>query len=210
MTVVPERVGPPVHTIDGGEELQADIRALNGRLDAMNRRLDTLKTIVIGDRETVEDTVQDAPSVWDQLNRLDDEIDVIEETAATAAAVAKDRRADGGETTKVDVAKALARDEVVRRCLVDNTVDGDAALSATKVQDLARPQHELKYQTVKDALRELRDTWPEFRVKTEPRRLCVASDRLTRECVLAVEESLGRDDLTKRLISETPAGEGSA
>jgi ABC-type transporter Mla subunit MlaD len=192
------------------EALQADIRALNGRLDAVNRRLDTLKTIMIGDRETVEDTVQDAPSVWDQLNRLDDEIDVIEETAATAAAVAKDRRADGGETTKGDVAKAIARDEVVRRCLVEDTVEGDAALPATDVQELARPRHELKYQTVKDALRGLRDTWPEFRVKVNPRRLCVASDRLTRECVLAVEESLGRDDLTKRLISGTPAGEGSA
>lgn len=128
---------------DEVEALQDEIRALNGRLDAMNRRLDTLKTLVIGDRETVEDTVQDAPSVWDQLRRLEDEVEVIEETAATAAAVAKDRRADGGETATVDVAKALARDEVVRRCLVDNTVDGDAALSATKVQELARPQHEL-------------------------------------------------------------------
>jgi hypothetical protein len=197
-------------TDDEIEALRQEVEALHARLDATNQRLDNLVTMLIGDREIAEDQIQTAPSVWDQIAEVKEELDEVHETAATAAAVAKDRRADGGETTKVDIAKALARDEVVRRCLVDDSVDGDAAIPATKVQELARPQHELKYQTVKDALREVRDTWPELYVKQKPRRLYLEKAQLSRECVLAVEESLGRDDLTKRLISENPPGGGSA
>lgn len=189
------------------EELRREIDALNARLDAMSTKMDALKTVLIGDRIlATNEEVEHGASVWDQVTDLADQLEAVEQTAAVAAATNKDKRADGGQASKIGAAKTIARDEVVRRALDTSDDAAESTLSATKVQELGHPQHDLKYQTVKDAFSDLITSWPELLVKKDPRRLCVKRNKLSRECVLAVEESLGRTDLTKRLISEKTEG----
>jgi hypothetical protein len=186
------------------------ITALEARLDAISKRQGVLIGLLIGEqRELADGEVETARNVFDQLADLEDEIQQVEDIAASAAASAKQRRADGGQgQTKVQIAEEIARDTAVKRLVQDSSVAEGSGVTVSEVQERGKPQHEFRYQTVKDAFRNLSQTWHECRVKTDPRKLVVKRDAVSKELAAAVEDSLGRENLTKRLISEKQQGGG--
>lgn len=136
-----------------------------------------------------------------------------QQTATNALGVARatDRgvRADGSPS-KVDIARMTARNELIKRALIDRSSSAGGGITVGEVQQMCRPEHEMAYQTVKDAFGDLVEKWDGMVTGTNEagnRAVMVDTKRVTKELVGVVEEDLGRDDLTKRLISRR-GGEG--
>lgn len=156
----------------------------------------------------------------DRVNELEElvadlQIDVqqAQQTATNALGVARATdtgiRADGSPS-KVDVARMTARNELVKRALIDRSSSAGGGITVGEVQQMCRPEHEMAYQTVKDAFGDLVEKWDGMvngENEAGKRAVMVDTKRLTKELVGVVEEDLGRDDLTKRLISRR-GGEG--
>ena len=190
------------------EELKQQVTALEARLDAYQTKFERLLQLVCDDPDefgTIDVAAEEA--ILSRLDDHDDRITEAEDDVARAIASARVRAADGGEgKTKVGIAEEIARNEVVRRAAKNQN---DARVKATKVQELARPQHELAYQTVKDALRNLSSQWRELRVRKDPRALELGVNQVTRELTAVVDDDLASLDATKLLISEEMTGRGS-
>jgi len=194
-------------------QLEQQNKALKAKLSAYEKKFDRLLTLCIGqDREFAEfDTQMDMP-LYDRTERLDDRLAEVEKDATSALAVTK-TRADGGDRSKVDVAAELTRDELVRKAVKghDRSESDGEGLLVSDVQRMARPQTDLAYQTVKDAWGNLETNWGAILVgngEDGNRRAKIKTEAIGRPLLAAVEESLGRDDLTKELISRKESAEG--
>jgi len=192
---------------DEDDDIGQQVRALNARLDATNKRLDNLINLIIGDEASIaEERFSTCPALFAQLDSVQDDIAELESSVASVAADVR-TRADGGEQTKVERAERHARNELVRRAAVTDT-DGIelAHLQATDVLEQQKPEQNMKYQTVKDAFENLRERWEAIYIKDNPKRLVLVDSGLSRELVLSAQEDLARDDLAKELISGKPSG----
>lgn len=112
---------------------------------------------------------------------------------------------DCDEPSKKEIAIRESRDVLVRQAAVEGT--NAPPITASKVQEQAKPQ------TVKDAWDDLAQRWEAFRVvdgEKDQRRLLLATANVDTELAHVVEESLGRDGITKRLISAISQEEGTA
>jgi hypothetical protein len=161
------------------------------------------------------DDPEDDPSIFEAVKRAEQRVADLEQevqearrdaeiSRATSKAIDDGTRADGAPTKK-DRALWLSRDECVRRALVDGgSVNTGGMVTTTDVKDMAKPQTKLYHQTIADAWDELMMRHDEFDVvdpEDKPKRLQVDVENLTTEVVNLVEDSLGRDGLTKRLLS---------
>jgi hypothetical protein len=131
-----------------------------------------------------------------------EDIERLAKTALGAARAVDDgRRGDGGPSKK-QRAQLLSRDEAVRRA-VDSSGKG-GSVTVGQVEDMALPETQLRWQTVRDAWDALVSSWRIFRIDedNEPTRLVVDREDLRDhdDLVGVVAESLGRDDLAKRLV----------
>lgn len=193
-------------------ELERENNALSARLDAMARKQAELIDLVIGDEPMLtEDDIQAMEPVREQLQQLDGRVEDAAQTASAAMANGKTARSDGGETTKKDVAIRESRDELVRQVAYEGA--SAPTITVAEVEEQAKPQTELAYQTVEDAWTgfddSLENVWDAFKVvdgSKDTKRLLLASDDISRELAHTVEQSLGRDGLTKRLISDQTEG----
>lgn len=191
-------------------ELERENNALAARLDAMARKQAELIDLVIGDEpELSESQIESMVPVRTQLNQLTGRVADAEQDASTALANTAEARSDGGSPTKKKVAIRISRDELVRKAAFQGA--SAPTLTVPDVIDKATPQTELQYQSVKDAWKGYDDSltkvWEAFKVvEGEEKRLLLATDDVSRELAHKVEQSLGRDGVAKRLISDQTEG----
>lgn len=191
------------------DELEQQVQSLEAKLDAYKTKYERLVQLLCDDKADFAGMdVAREPSILSRLDQHDEKIDGLRDDVAVAIATAKARADGSGQDTKVEIAKTIARNEVVRRAAKEP--GQNSRVKATKVQDLASPKHELAYQTVKDALRDLKQDYRELRVRTDPRALELAVDKVTRELTAVADQDLADVEATKRLISENTSGRGSA
>jgi hypothetical protein len=195
------------------DELEAENRRLNALVDAQRKKMNRIVALLIGsERDFGQFDVQMVENIWDQIDDLDERLDLAEQDVATALATSQ-ARSDGGEPTKKEIALRETRNELVRKAATGTGKSDGVGVTASDVQQMGRPKVELAYQTVKDAWHELAQRWDAIVVtngEDGTRRAKLMRDEVTRELVAVVEDDLGRDDLTKRLISRKTTGEGSA
>lgn len=163
----------------------------------------------------------------ERLERIDERLEEIEEKSDTALGVARvvddGTRSDGGPS-KIDRARHLSRNEVIRQTATSGMSWNDMKSKHAKiehrcgsvtngdVQDMAKPETELKWQTIDDAWTALCRDWECFTVddSKDPKQLTITSvDAIPRELVRVVEQDLDRDDLAKSLVGGDNSGRGS-
>ncbi|AKU06510.1 hypothetical protein [Haloferax gibbonsii] len=193
-----------------------------------------LNTLAVPDDEERMDTdlgpIDAANRIVDRLDRLEHELEQEREARKRAEQLAEDalamaeqiddgRRPDGGPSKK-EVAMRISRDEVIvqtakgknagPRNAGGKRADQIGSVSNSEVQAMARPQHDLRWQSVDDAWTDLVSSFEAFHVDEsgEEKRLTVNPELLTGSLVRTVERSVGRSDLAKRLVgdSETAGG----
>lgn len=163
---------------------------LEARLDDLEKRLDAVSN---GNM-----------NVWEVVDDLQDRLDVLEEEVERArgdAAAAYELIVDQEDGTKVGRARALVRDELVRRTAVDVAMM-ERPVTNAEIREMAKPEHELDWQTVDDAFGKLVDEWPCFRwtEKRDYKALTIDRDTIPRELVRLAERSLEREDLAKEVL----------
>lgn len=183
------------------DDIEQELQAMNARLDAFKKRQEAIIELLIGrDRVLTEQEVTAHRNLLDELADLDEQTDSLERRAEAAIAEVS-ARSDGGEVTKKDIARKEARNELVRSAATSR--NGESTITVSEIQKQARPQTELNYQTVKDAFYDLQARWECLSVdESGERRLVLDVEEISRQLVVTVEEDLGRNDLTKELISQ--------
>jgi hypothetical protein len=154
----------------------------------------------------------------DRIDELERKLEAVEDTAVQAdqkastamgAAKATDDgvRADGAPA-KVDAARFAARDYLVKNALTSRT----QSVTLSKITELVEPEHDIAYQTAKDAADDLAHRWRGIGKRPNEagnKALHAVPAEFEKDLVAVVEESLGRDDLTKELISRREEVGGS-
>ncbi|ELZ87484.1 hypothetical protein C453_03999 [Haloferax elongans ATCC BAA-1513] len=193
-----------------------------------------LNTLAIPDDEERMNTdlgpIDAANRIVDRLDRLEQELERerearkrAEELAEDALAMSKQiddgRRPDGGPSKK-EVAMRISRDEVIVRTAegknagarnaAGKRADRIGSVSNSEVQSMARPQHDLYWQSVDDAWNELVSSFDAFYIDDsgEEKRLTVNPELLDGSLVRTVERSVGRSDLAKRLVGDAETDGG--
>lgn len=146
----------------------------------------------------------------DWFEDLERRLDAVEDTAIDAdkkastamatAGMADDGIRTDGNPSKTDIARQTARDHLVKEGLRNNVT----SLPISNIDEMCGPSVDLAYQTAKDAATSLASRWDGIAVGTNEagnKALKTDPDHWDKELVAVVEESLGRDDLTKQLIS---------
>jgi len=184
------------------EDIKRKQQSLDARMDALTTQIDELKDLLIGDeREFTQDEVVAARNFFDRMQDTEAELEALSRQTRAAVATA-DARSDGGNPTKKELVVQRARNRLVTNAAVRAAPKQRVKLAA--IQD-GIDRADVAYQTVKDAATELQTRWDAItRMKDESGdwALVLDEEHLSKELVYAVEHDLGRDDLTKRLISE--------
>lgn len=165
----------------------------------------------IGLMEATFRTVAKMERMEHRLTEIEDQIDKIDRAADTALTLAEQQADTGSSPTKKRVALLKTRNELLRATAVDRSQSSGASVTVSDVQDMARPEVKVYPQTVYDAWDELAADWEAFRraENADGVAVCrVEPDDLDPALVKAVESSLGRDDLVKRLLSRPERGVG--
>jgi hypothetical protein len=145
-----------------------------------------------------------------KIRELESKLENVEETAIEAnktantalgtAGMADDGVRADGSPSKVEIVRHTARDHLVKNGLKN----GETSLPLTKLMEMCEPQHDVAYQTAKDAAKTLATRWDGLALGTNEagnKALMAAPGKYQKKLVGVVEESLGRDGLTKELIS---------
>jgi cell division septum initiation protein DivIVA len=177
-------------------------------LEKLSTRVDHLFEDVV-DVETKaeehDDRIEELEAENEQLRQELEEVRTIAEQSMVIASAGR----DPGSEPKVEHAKRLTRNELIRRVAID-APSTDQPITASKVQEMAKPERELAYQSVKDGRGQLREEWPCFRgtKKNGARAITVSKSDVPKALTRAVEVDLDRDDLTKSIISGAGKGGG--
>ncbi|MDS0243954.1 MULTISPECIES: hypothetical protein [unclassified Haloferax] len=162
--------------------------------------------------DAAADAIATIDELEDENRQMRERLEEVERKASNAMGAAKasdnGARADGGPGKK-DKARLAARNELVKRCLLDASSSAGGSLTVGEVQTMLRPGTDVAYQTVKDAMNDLASRWQAIYLgenENGTRALKVKRDCLDEDLVGAVEVDLDRDDLTKRLISHRNRG----
>lgn len=188
-------------------DLKQQLRAKDARIDALNTKLNAQKELLIGEREMTEHEVESHESLVSCVDRLDDDVEAAEDAATTAVRMAKHAK-NSGTGEKIDAARQIARDHLVKEAARTRT---STSVTVGTVQEKADPQHDLAYQTVKDAFGDLKRNWGALNETTNEsgtRVLAINPDAVGRDLAKTTERSVGQDGLAKRLISSRK-GEGA-
>jgi hypothetical protein len=163
----------------------------------------------------VEEALGRVADLEEENERLREKLADVETDATMAldasGAVDGGVRADGGPTKK-EVAGWKSRNELIREAAgrpdLTNPATGAvvqnnaASVTVGKVQDMARPEHELEWQTVADAWSMLARNWSCFETANpdDGRKQLRLVEDPPESLVRMVEADLDRDDLVKRLV----------
>ena len=176
------------------EDLRINLNGAFAKISALSDEVERLKK----EKKELEDNVEEAHQI--AYNAL----------GAAQAVNSKGAAPDGG-VSKTARAKNTARNELVKRVLLDSSAAEGASLTVGEVQTMLKPQTEVAYQTVKNGFGQLVEEWRPFRMGENSdgkRALKIDSRELTQELVGAVEVDLERRDLTKRFMSRHTSGGG--
>jgi hypothetical protein len=134
-------------------------------------------------------------------------VDELEDLAETAHALAQSQNG-GGEVNKTEKARKLTRNELVRRAVNGAPAWGGITVSVADVQDMAKPELEIRYQLVDNAWGDLVETWECFERTTADgnKALKISKKEISRDLARLVEHDLERDDVVQRLFSEIDEG----
>lgn len=193
----PEGVKDAISSLrDTVNDLQARMEAFSLWKNTTNDRLDRNERELERKDELIE-----------QLQKENEEIRTIAEQALTVASAGT---ANPETEPKKDLAKRLTRNEVVRRAAMGASAQ-DRPVTAAEVEDMALPERELYYQSIKDGWKALQADWACFREtkKRGSKAITAKSTDLPKSLIRAVEVDLGRDDLTKRIISDRSASKST-
>jgi len=158
------------------------------------------------------DATDDAIETLEELQELQTELEQVKSLAQQAYSLADRQAADEDDMSKKDKARILARDEAVKRAAIDASSRGKAAVTSPEVRNMARPDLELRSQTIIDAFIELEQEWTALeKGKNDDGvwRIQVDRSKLSEELTSTVEQSLDRGDLAKRLMSQRSSNRGS-
>jgi len=160
----------------------------------------------IGPMEATYRTITTIDQLAQRVAELEDRVDKADRAADTALTLAEQQAEPGDSVSKKRVALLKTRNELVRRA-ANQSLGNSVGLSLTygEVEEMAKPETKLHYHTVKDAWDELAAEWGAFSVGENESgdRVCrLRPDELDPRLVKAIESSLDRDDLTKRLLSD--------
>jgi len=187
------------------DTLERENTALEARVDALQRKLDSVIQLCIGERELTETGVEGHESLLTAVDRVDEEIDDVDDAARTAVSMAKAQKGrNGGE--KITVARETARDQLVKQAC---RTGKRHHMTVAEVQNRAEPETELNYQTVKDAFKDLQRQWGAFvegENESGTRCLKVNPNALSRDLTKTTERNIDADGLTKTLISRERQG----
>lgn len=196
------------------EKLEEDVDQVreDERKDVTNNVFNQLLGALVGPEaiDFVADPMENRDAVshfGDRVNELEEAVEEADRAAQTALTTAEKGAKPGDSGSKKDVAKSKSRNELLRRLV--NTPGTTQSIKVPEVQDMAKPEIVVHYQTVKDAWDELESDWDAFsRGENENGNnvLRVVQDDLEPALVKTVESALGRDDLTKRLITRNKRG----
>lgn len=180
------------------DELETKAAIHDSRLDSLMNHLDNLEEAVLGAVESAD--------AYDR-EPMEDVLEEVQEVAETAHALAQSENG-GGEVNKTARARELTRNELVRRAANGAPAWGGITLSVGDVQDMAKPDLEIRYQLVDNAWGDLVEKWDCFERTTSDgnKALKISKKEISRDLARLVEHDLDRDDVVQRLFSET--GEG--
>ncbi|WP_226479187.1 hypothetical protein [Natrinema amylolyticum] len=175
-------------------------------LGKLKDRVDHLFEDIVDLEATTEDHEERIAELEAENEQLRERVDELEAIAEQAMVVASAGHDPDGES-KVERAKRLTRNELVRRAAMGGPAR-DRPITTTQVREMARPETELKWQTVKDGWADLGEEWPCFRETTKDgtQALTVSRSDISKSLARAVEANLERDDLAKRLVGDNRAG----
>lgn len=147
-----------------------------------------------------------------RINELEADVAESRDMAASAYSVMNQQveRADGG-LSKIDVARCVSRNELVKRAILDASASAGGGLVVGDVQKMAKPEVTLYPQTVYDAWEQLVDRWQAFSVgenEAGHKQITLRTSEIPEELARVVQQDLGRDDLVKRLLSGRTSGGG--
>lgn len=136
----------------------------------------------------------------DEIGDLRGTAQQAEELALTAFKSIADLQ-NAQEETKVDVAKRLARDELLRRVAMQAGTS-QIPVSRSRVRELAKPAHELRHQTIKDAFGDLAAEYECFYETTSQghKSLSVTQSQIPEELVIQSVANTGREDIAEALL----------
>lgn len=158
----------------------------------------------VGPLEAAYRTITTIDDIAERVTRLENEMDRVDRNAETARTVAERRAQPGDKVPKKELARLKSRNELLRKLAVDRSSTKGTSILASDVQEMAKPETKLNYQTVYDAWDDLQTNWDAFsRTANEEgtKVLHVEKDALEPGLVKTVETALERDDLSKRLLS---------
>lgn len=184
------------------KSLDEEIERIDGNVNGLFAKVSDLTDRV----EELEDELAEERS---KRKALEGEVNT---AIGTARAVDDGARADGGPT-KQERARWLSRDEVIRltversntgpRNAHGNRSEQIGSVTNKDVQQMAKPETDLKWATVDEAWKDLVRRWDAFVVDDtgDVKTLTLNSvDDVSDALVGVVEESLGRDDLANRFV----------
>jgi len=184
------------------KSLADDVERIDGNVNGLFAKVSDLADRV----EELEDELEEERR---RRKALEGEVNT---AIGAARAVDDGARADGGPT-KQERARWLSRDEVIRltveqsnvgpRNAHGNRTEQIGSVTNKDVQQMAKPETDLKWATIDEAWKDLVRRWDAFVVDTsgDVKTLTLSSlEDVDDALVGVVEESLGRDDLANRFV----------
>jgi hypothetical protein len=189
-------------------QLDSDLEPEKAREIAFKKLINRIGTkeeeTDVGPVEATYRTIGTIDDLAMRVARMEDELDRIDRVAETARQTADRNAKRGDSVSKKDIARLKSRNEVVRKLAIDRSNTRGASVTASDVQEMAKPNTKLNYQTVYDAWDDLAMKWDGCSRTTNEegtKVLHLSKADLTSSLVKTVEADLDRDDLSKRLLS---------
>lgn len=186
-------------------ELERENQALEARVDALTKKFETLAKFLAGDdslHAVQAERGEDEPNLLARLDQIEADIAEIDDATQTAIGLATaSPQSNHGE--KTTLAKNLARNKLVKMRAEVGESYSTPELANSDVRDMAEPEHDLAWQIVDNAWRQLASDWECFAIDDsgQEKTLQLVSTP-EKPLVKAVERDLGRDDLAKSFFGE--------
>ncbi len=148
-----------------------------------------------------EDHIDDLEECLEAAER---KLETATRMAVTSLSLVRDMQAERQQETKVEVAKRLGRNELVRRVSTGMGAS-QRPISRGKLIEIAEPDHSLYHQTVRDAFAQLESEYEAFYRKRSngEKALSVDPDVLRQtepELVMRAALDTGREDLVENVL----------
>ena len=136
----------------------------------------------------------------DEVAETKQRVKQAEQIATTALKVVRELQEEHRDETKVETAKRIARNELLRRASMDASAN-QMPVSRGKVIELGKPEHTLRHQSVKDAFEDLAAQYECFYTTTNrgKKSLSVRVSQIPDSLAIRVSADIGREDIATGL-----------